>query len=72
MKTYLKCLAAYLTGWVIAQSIFNRVMKHVRDREWDNEKDDMAKRCAKEVIYLLSEIEHHPDPPPAPVAEDEV
>lgn len=28
MKTYLKCLAAYLTGWIIAQGLFLRAFNY--------------------------------------------
>lgn len=53
MKTYLKCLAAYLTGWVIAQSLFNRVRHYVWDRDGYDVKVEIATFVAERLISGL-------------------
>lgn len=39
---YLTCLAAYLTGWPIVQAIYNRVVKHVLDRDGEEYAEEIA------------------------------
>lgn len=33
MKSFVKQVAAYLTGWCIVQPLYNRLIKYVRERE---------------------------------------
>lgn len=49
MKPYLLSLAAYLTGWVIANAIFSRVRRRQMKTEWRQEKADIARRVADEL-----------------------
>lgn len=46
---YLKSLAAYLTGWVIANAAFSPIRRRTIKREWRAEKVDIARRVADEL-----------------------
>lgn len=52
-RHYLTCLAAYLTGWVIAQSIFNRVWRHVLNDQTSQERKAFIEEMADIVADKL-------------------
>lgn len=49
-------VAAYLTGWLVAQSVFLRVWKYVMRDVYDEGYHDMARRMGKS---LAEELEKH-------------
>lgn len=61
MKTYLQALAAYLTGWLIAQSIFTRVANYVRADAIQNDRDgwrtELSVALAQELANRLHGVE---------------
>lgn len=50
--TFWGTVRAYLTGWVIAQAIFNRVMKGQREKAYA----EMKTEIAQETAYLLADL----------------
>lgn len=49
LKLYLTCIASYLTGWTIAQATYNRMRKHVIERDWEKYKAEIAHAVADVV-----------------------
>lgn len=59
-KTYLRCLAAYLTGWTIAQNVWNRWWKYaVTGKEVARLQTEHAHEVAEEVMRKLR-VENQP------------
>lgn len=51
--TFWKTVGAYLTGWAIAQSIFLRVLRHVRETQTEEFKDEVANYVARRLANEL-------------------
>lgn len=58
-RTFITCLAAYLTGWPIANAIFNRIVRHVRrealEAEGNEWRDGIADRIVDRIEDSLRE-----------------
>lgn len=57
MKTYFRCLAAYLTGWVIAQNIYHRWWRAAlmaNDKVTEHYTDRLSEKVGDEVSEWLS------------------
>lgn len=52
-RQFAATVAAYLTGWVIAQSLFSRVWNYVMRHERDEAFQEMAHDLACEVVDVL-------------------
>jgi hypothetical protein len=46
MKRYLTCLAAYLTGWVIAQALFQRLWKYAMKVDTEKMRQEYVEKMA--------------------------
>ncbi len=58
--TYLKCLAAYLTGWVIVQGVYNRLLNAAnRGARGQAFKQEVAEYVAASCIDLLDGRQSH-------------
>lgn len=62
-RLYLTCVAAYLTGWPIANAIFNRVVRYMRreaiEAEHHEWRDELADRIALTLRAMLrADMEH--------------
>lgn len=57
MKTYFRCLAAYLTGWVIAQNIYHRWWRAAlmaNDKVTEHYTSQLAGKVGDEVSEYLT------------------
>jgi hypothetical protein len=54
MKHYLTSIAAYLTGWVIAQAIFIRLYRHIQYQGDEAGKNAFADRVADRITANLA------------------
>lgn len=57
--TFWKTVRAYLTGWVIAQSLYNRLIRHYRQTTWEDEKTDLSNRFAVVLANRLAQQHQH-------------